>query len=69
MKGGPQDEKFFSENINLIYNGKLDPENMHKNYLYSSVQNQRNVVDLEKIALEITMGNANYNLIKFHKSC
>jgi len=67
LKGGPQDEKFFSENINLIYNGKLDPDNMHKNYLYSSVQNQRNVVDLEKIALEITMGNANYNLIKFQK--
>jgi predicted chitinase len=67
LKGNPGDENFYNENINLIYKGKLDTDNMHKNYLYSWVQNVRNISELQKIGLEITMGNANYNLIRFQK--
>jgi predicted chitinase/N-acetyl-anhydromuramyl-L-alanine amidase AmpD len=67
LKGNPSDENFYNENVNLIYKGKLDTDNMHKNYLYSWVQNIRNITELEKIGLEITMGNANYNLIRFQK--
>ena len=67
LKGNPADETFFNQNVNLIYKGKLDTDNMHKNYLYSWVQNVRNITELEKIGLEITMGNPNYNLIRFQK--
>ena len=67
LKGQPQDESFFKENVNLIYTGKLDVDNMHKNYHYSYIQNSRNLVELEKIGLEIVMGVPNYNIYKFQK--
>jgi len=40
---------------------------MHQNYHYSAVQNARNIVDLEKIGLEITMKTPNFNLYRFKK--
>jgi predicted chitinase len=67
LKGNPQDENFYKENANLVYKGKLDVDNMHKNYIYSTIQNDRNIIDLQKIGMEIVMGHANYNLIKFQK--
>lgn len=67
LKGSPQDEKFFNENINLIYTGKLDGDNMHKNYHYSHVQNNRNIVELQKIGIEIEMFTPNYTIYKFQK--
>jgi hypothetical protein len=67
MKGTPQDENFFNKNINLVYNGKLDADNAHKNYNYSYYQNIRNLVEFEKICIEITLPNPNYNLIRFQK--
>ena len=67
MKGAPQDESFFNENVNLIYTGKLDVDNMHKNYHYSYIQNRRNVSELQKVAIEVSMKSPNYNLYKFQK--
>jgi predicted chitinase len=67
LKGAPQDEEFFKQNTNLIYTGKMDSDNTHKNYNYSYVQNMRNIVDLEKICLEINMATPNYNLYRFQK--
>jgi predicted chitinase len=67
MKGQPQDENFFKENVNSIYTGKLDTDNMHKNYHYSYIQNTRNLVELEKIALEIEMRTPNFTIYKFQK--
>jgi hypothetical protein len=52
MKGKPQDEEFFKQNINLIYTGKIDTDNMHQNYHYSYIQNLRNITELRKIGLE-----------------
>ncbi|NBP57354.1 hypothetical protein EBU71_12635, partial [bacterium] len=63
----PQDENFIKENINLKYNGKLDEENMHKNFHYSFVQNERNIQDLQKIGLEIEMSTPNFNIYRFQK--
>lgn len=68
LKGAPQDDQFFKDNSNLIYTGKMDSDNTHKNYNYSYVQNIRNIVDLEKIVLEITMTAPNYNLYRFQKT-
>ena len=67
LKGSPQDESFFEENVNLVYTGKLDNDNMHKNYHYSYIQNQRNISELQKIGLEVSMKTPNYNLYKFQK--
>jgi predicted chitinase len=67
LKGSPQDEVFFKENVNLVYTGKLDTDNMHKNYHYSLIQNDRNIIDLQKIALEVVMYTPNYNVYKFQK--
>ena len=67
LKGAPQDETFYNENINLVYSGKLDMDNMHKNFNYSPVQNARNISELEKIALEVNMRTPNYNLYRFQK--
>ena len=67
LKGAPHDETFFKENINLIFSGKIDNDNVHKNYLYSEIQNNRNISELEKVGLEIKMPTPNYNLYKFQK--
>lgn len=67
LKGSPQDETFYKENINLIYMGKIDTDNSHKNYNYSYVQNNKNITDLQKIGIEIEMGNPNYSLYRFQK--
>lgn len=67
LKGQPQDESFYKENVNLIYNGKLDGDNMHNNFHYSYVQNRRNLVDLQKIGILVRMRTPNYNLYRFQK--
>jgi len=65
MKSGDQD--FYNKNINLVYNGKIDVDNAHKNYNYSNIQNDRNVTELSKLALDTVLANPNYNLYKFQK--
>ena len=40
---------------------------MHLNYHYSYVQNIRNIVELDKISLEIDMQSPNYNIYRFQK--
>jgi hypothetical protein len=67
LKGAPQNEDFFKNNINLKYLGKLDVDNTHKNYNYSYVQNIRNLTDLQKISLSVELGTPNYNLYRFQK--
>jgi len=67
LKGQPQDLTFYKENVNLIYKGKMDTDNMHTNFHYSNVQNLRNIVDLEKIGIEITLVTPNFNLYRYQK--
>lgn len=67
LKGAPQDETFFNENNSVIYTGKIDKDNMHKNYHYSYVQNNRNISELQKVGIEVEMVTPNYGLYKFQK--
>lgn len=67
MKGSPQDENFYKENVNTTYVGKLDPDNAHINYNYSYVHNSQNIDDLQKIGIKLTLPNPNYNLYRFQK--
>ena len=67
LKGAPQNEDFFRNNINLKYVGKLDIDNTHRNYNYSYIQNIRNITDLQKISLVIELSTPNFNLYRFQK--
>lgn len=67
LKGAPQDETFFNDNVKPVYAGKLDSDNMHKNFHYSSTQNDRNIYDLEKVGIELELKTPNYNIYRFQK--
>lgn len=61
------DKKFTKQNLDFVYEGKFDSDNVHKNFLYAVIQNDRNLMDLEKIGLEINLPTPNYNFYKFQK--
>jgi lysozyme family protein len=55
LKGSPQDTEFYSKNNDYHYSGKVDHDNVHKNYNYS------------KIGLEVELNTPNFNIYKFQK--
>lgn len=65
MKSSDQD--FYEKNINLVYNGKIDIDNAHKNFNYSAIQNDRNVTELTKLGLDAVLTIPNFNLYRFQK--
>lgn len=67
LKGAPQDDNFFKNNVNFVYNGKIDTDNSHKNYNYSDVHNDRNIYETQKVSLEIEISYPNFNIYKFQK--
>src|SRR5574343_73605 len=67
LKSSPQDEEFFKENVSTTFTGRIDTDNMHKNYNYSYVQNSQNIDDLKKIGMEIVMPNPNFNFYRYQK--
>lgn len=67
LKGDENDSKYFEENIKTKFTGKIDTDNVHKNYNYALTQNRINLDTLNKIALNVKMPTANFNLYKFQK--
>lgn len=67
LKGAEKDEKYKNENIKHKFMGKLDTDNVHQDYNYAATQNRINLNNLNKIALKVTLPNANWNLYKFQK--
>jgi len=67
LKGAQKDKTEFDTNIRTKYTGKIDTDNVHKNYNYAITQNRINLNELNKIVLEISMPNPNFNLYKFQK--
>jgi predicted chitinase len=67
LKGAPQDDTFYSLNTNVYYLGKIDRDNSFVNYNYTILQNEKNLFELQKISMEITMGNPNFSLYKYQK--
>jgi hypothetical protein len=67
LRGQVGDNLFKNQNLEYIWGGKLDTNNVHKNWNYAKVQNDRNIFDLEKLGLEIQLPNPNFNLYKFQK--
>jgi hypothetical protein len=67
LKGAPGDGKAMEESFRTKYSGKMDTENVHKNYYYSETQNQVNLDNMVRISVDLEMGNPNFNLYKFQK--
>jgi hypothetical protein len=67
LRGQQGDNSFKDTNLEYLWSGKLDTDNIHKNWNYASAQNDRNILELEKLILEIQVVNPNYNLYKFQK--
>jgi hypothetical protein len=67
LKGAPGDAQDIKENFITNYGGKIDTENTHIHYLYSEVQNQVNLDNMVRIAVDLELPHANFNLYKFMK--
>ena len=65
LKGKQADDKFFKENIITKFLGKLDMDNMHKNYNYAYTQNRINLDNITKIVVDATLSNPNFCLYRF----
>lgn len=67
LKGLPGDEKFLKNNIKNVYTGKLDRDNMHKDATYALAQNKQNIIDAQKMIVQIHMPTPNYLLYRYQK--
>lgn len=67
LKGSQYDDKYQKENVKNKFMGKLDTDNVHKNYNYAGTQNRINLNNLNKIVINATLPNANWNLYKYMK--
>jgi len=67
LKSQPQDDGFYDLNTNYYYLGKFDSDNCHNNYNFATIQNDKNLFDMQKIVLEITMRNPNYAVYRYQK--
>jgi len=61
------DKEFLDENVTLTWEGKQVNDNVHENFHYSTVQNDINLNELQKIGMEIILPTPNFNLYKFQK--
>jgi hypothetical protein len=67
LKGMPQDGDELKSNYRTEFKGRVDLSNVHKNYLYATIQNKTNFDNLTRIQVNFEMPNANYNLYKYQK--
>lgn len=67
LKGAPSDKKELESNYRTQFQGRVDLENVHKNYLYAKIQNKVNFDNLARITVELELPNANFNLYRFQK--
>ena len=67
LKGSPNDKKELETNYRTEFKGRVDLENVHKNYLYAQIQNKTNFENLARITVDIELPNPNFNLYRFQK--
>ena len=67
LKGAPGDKEEFDNNYTTKYLGKMDSDNVHKNYNYSVSQNITNLDTMSKMVLNIELSKSNFNLYKYQK--
>jgi hypothetical protein len=67
LRGAVGDSSFKNQNLDYVWGGKLDSDNVHKNWNYAKIQNDRNIFELQKMGLEVDLVVPNYNLYMFQK--
>ena len=67
LKGSKYDTEEFNNNSTTNYMGKMDLDNIHKNYLYAPILNERNLLDMKKLEMKIKLPSHNLNVYKLQK--
>ena len=67
MKGVADDKESFDNNFVTKYAGKIDTDNVHKNYNYAETQNKINLDNMMKNRMNIKLPNPNYNIYMYQK--
>lgn len=67
LKGAKGDKEAFDNNITTTYAGKIDTDNVHKNYNYAITQNKINIDNLNKMILTVEVPNLNFSLYLYQK--
>jgi len=67
LKGSEGDKESFDNNYVTKYHGKIDTDNVHKNYNYAVTQNKINLDNMMKNQMDISLPNPNFNLYRFQK--
>jgi len=68
LKGNPYDKDIlYEESIKYEYYGKIDEDNVHKNYLHAEIQNDYNLKYLQKLKIVVVLSKPNYSLYRFQK--
>ena len=67
LKGSKYDKDAFNNNFTTKYMGKMDLDNVHSNYLYAPILNERNLDDLRKLEMIIKLPSHNLNIYKLQK--
>lgn len=68
MKGKVDDTTgFYKKNVKSVYMPILDVDNVHKNYNFASVLNEKNLEELDKVSIKVTMRTPNFNFYKYQK--
>lgn len=67
LKGAPGDNSNIETNFISSYSGKIDTDNVHKDFHYSEELNKRNLINLNNITVDLKLPNPNYNLYLYQK--
>lgn len=67
LKSSPSDMDFYRKNVSFTYAGKIDTDNVHKEYAYAEVQNTHNLSQLQKVSIEVNLPTPNFNIHRFQK--
>ena len=67
LKGALGDKEAFQNHISTVYTGKIDTDNVHKNYNYAITQNKINLDEINKVVLTVDLPNPNYSIYMYQK--
>jgi hypothetical protein len=67
LKGEPGKTDFYSKNKKNYYMGYIDTKNSYVDFLWAKMQNSENLYDLQKICMQITLPQVNFNIRRFEK--
>jgi hypothetical protein len=67
LKGKQSDKEYYEKNFSNNYMGKIDTDNVHKNYSYSKTQNEINLTNMVGLSMDIYLPNLNWSIYRFQK--